>query len=447
MDKAYISRDENTISLSMGFSKIDRENRRVRGYATFDNVDRQGDIVLAEASQRAFSEFAGNIREMHDSKKAVGKMVSFETTKTVDPETGKQVNGILVDVYVSKGAEDTWQKVLDGTLAGFSIGGTIRDAEPVYKSDTGEQVRVIKSYGLNELSLVDSPANQLANVVSIVKVATTAPNNVAATGNLSIIDPAFNSSTGITFDTHTNPYPNSTQLILNPDFFKSNVENVLYCKKDDVTIISKSENSDCPVCAESMSNIGWVEKGESEAEMIKSLLAKFRKNSETIDKNGGTETMAEAVEETVEAPVVEKSDTAEVSEAVTTDAPTDEVAKSETVEETSNENEVEKSESEEVAPEFDVAKAITDINATLVDITGSIGKLAEALTKGITEVNAEISAVKESTNETTKRLEDVEKSTAGKKSSEVGPSEDGEIQKSHNESFWGGQIAPRKYFN
>ena len=109
----------------MPIAKIDEERRIVSGFATLDNLDRQDDIVPAEASVNAFNNLQGNIREMHDATKAVGKMVEFKEDMYFDNEAEKMYNGVYVSAYISKGAEDTWQKVLDGTLSGFSIAGDI----------------------------------------------------------------------------------------------------------------------------------------------------------------------------------------------------------------------------------------------------------------------------------------------------------------------------------
>jgi phage head maturation protease len=84
---------------------------------------------------------------------------------------GKEHSGIFVDVYVSKGAQDTWEKVLDGTLSGFSIGGNVKKTDNQFNSELDKSIRVIKEYDLTELSLVDNPANQLSNIFSIQKTA------------------------------------------------------------------------------------------------------------------------------------------------------------------------------------------------------------------------------------------------------------------------------------
>jgi regulator of RNase E activity RraB len=149
------------------FAKVDTEKRVVSGFATLNNVDKQKDIVTTEASLKAFKSFRGNIRELHD-KIAAGRLLSFATEKYYDAMADKMYDGIFVRAYISKGAPNTWEKVLDGTLSGFSIGGEILDSENIV-DENGDMVRVIKEYELAELSLVDNPANQLANVVSIEK--------------------------------------------------------------------------------------------------------------------------------------------------------------------------------------------------------------------------------------------------------------------------------------
>ena len=152
----------------MPIAKIDKEKRTVSGFATLDNVDKQSDIVPTDVSIKAFERFRGNLREMH-MPVAVGRVMSFKSDKFYDKDKDKFYNGVYVDAYISKGAQDTWEKVLDGTLSGFSIGGSIKDTEDQYDPEMDKSIRVIKDYELHELSLVDNPANQFANIVSIQK--------------------------------------------------------------------------------------------------------------------------------------------------------------------------------------------------------------------------------------------------------------------------------------
>jgi hypothetical protein len=168
MHKAFWHSEKDNITLSMPIAKVDKERRMVSGFATLDNVDKQSDIVPTDVSIKAFERFRGNLREMH-MPIAVGKVVSFKSDKFYNRDEDKFYNGVYVDAYISKGAQDTWEKVLDGTLTGFSIGGSINDSDKAYNSDMDKEIRVIKDYDLHELSLVDNPANQFANIISIQK--------------------------------------------------------------------------------------------------------------------------------------------------------------------------------------------------------------------------------------------------------------------------------------
>ena len=231
----------NHLNFSTPISKIDIEKRMVHGFATLDNLDRQGDIVPFEASIKAFESFRGNIREMHQPI-SVGKVVSFKQEKYFDEDTNKTYNGIYVSAYVSKGAQDTWEKVLDGTLSAFSIGGEVHDAEDVYDEQLEKKCQVIKEYSLSELSLVDNPANQFANVISIEKG--------EGTGYL----------------------------------MKATIENVFWCRKDDVIQMAYSQNKACPQCDKTMANIGFVESNDSEkAAVIKNMVVETKKT--LIQKN------------------------------------------------------------------------------------------------------------------------------------------------------------------
>jgi len=58
--------------LLIPIEKIDKERRTVSGWATTESVDKQNEIVDYGASKKAFEDWHGNIREMHEPK-AVGK--------------------------------------------------------------------------------------------------------------------------------------------------------------------------------------------------------------------------------------------------------------------------------------------------------------------------------------------------------------------------------------
>lgn len=224
INKAHFDIDGDSLRLTMPIAKVDEERRIVSGFATLDNIDRQGDVLLSDASRKAFENFRGNVRLMHQPIPA-GKIVSFRENSFYDKETSKTYSGIFVDAYISKGAENIWQMVLDGTLTGFSIGGRIVDFET--KMDDGEDhpsVRVVKEYELMELSLVDSPANQFANILSIQKLG----------------DEFVTSGIATEFST----------------------ENVYWCITDKIAITEKEDSALCPICKSEMHDIGWVESSD-----------------------------------------------------------------------------------------------------------------------------------------------------------------------------------------
>ncbi len=252
----------------MPLTKVDKERRIVSGFASLDNVDKQDDIVTAEASMDAFAKFRGNIREMHQPL-AVGKMVSFKSDKYFDPETKKFYNGVFVSAYVSKGAQDTWEKVLDGTLQGFSIGGRMNKWDDAYDEKADKTIRVIKQYDLVELSLVDSPANQLANIVSVEKV-------------------------------------DGVDVIKGDETL---LENVFWDKESGLVMVSENESETSPVNGNEMSNIGFVEKTDNEKTNMIKFLVDSAKGINTSKINKEANPMAKTTKNVTEE-IVEKSEVA-----------------------------------------------------------------------------------------------------------------------------------------
>ena len=124
----------------------------VRGTATSETIDSQGDVMTFESSKEALGTYAGNIREMHQSK-AVGR--------AVDIKVDEDARAIHVEALISSGAPDTVQLLKDGVLRGFSVGGEIKSSS-TEKRD-GKNVRVVTKWDWHELSLVDVGANPDAN--------------------------------------------------------------------------------------------------------------------------------------------------------------------------------------------------------------------------------------------------------------------------------------------
>ena len=430
ISKAHWNSDGENLRLSMPFSKVDKERRIVSGFASLDNLDKQMYIVTSEASMSAFAKFRGNIREMHQPL-AVGKMVNFKEDKYFDPESKKFYKGVFVSAYVSKGAQDTWEKVLDGTLTGFSIGGRMNKWDDGYDEKSETQIRIIKDYDLVELSLVDSPANQFANIVSVEKV-----------DGVDVIK------------------ADSTVL-----------ENVFYDKANGIVLASENESELSPVTGEQMENIGFVEKTDDEkTTMIKFLVdsakgintSKINKEVQPMTKSKTQVEKTDVIEDVVVAPEAVAEVTEEIAKAeeveATEVAKTDEVVAEEIVKaedaeavETVVEAVVEVSKSEEV-----IAEAVTEMKNTLEsafsDLVSTVKSLqaevellksskvdVDTVKSSFEAVAKDIAAVSSEFNEFGKRVDAVEADTAFRKSGDIG-----DIFQSQPEmvekSLWGGSF-------
>ena len=422
ISKAHWDTEGDSLRLSMPFSKVDQERRIVSGFATLDNVDRQNDIVTSEASMKAFKKFRGNIREMHQPS-AVGKMVDFKEDKYFDPETKKFYRGVYVSAYVSKGAQDAWEKVLDGTYTGFSIGGKMLKWDDGYDENVDNKIRVIKEYDLIELSLVDSPANQFASILSVEKV-----------DGVDVV-------TGIDADTV--------------------LENVFWDSDSDLVVLSEKETEFSPVSGEVMENIGFVEKADADkADMVKFLIDSAKGinaieiTKEVSPMTDATEELVEKSDETVEEVEVapEADAETEVAETEKADADADVIKSDEVAEEAVDVEaavEVEAEAADEVVEVEEVSKSDTTENVVSEiqnTITSAFSDLAEtvkalheqvdALKKSVDSVKAEVAETQENIG---KRVDAVEADTAFRKSGDLGEIVQDEpemVQK----SLWGGRF-------
>jgi phage head maturation protease len=415
-----VSFDDNNIRLNMPVFKVDEQRRTVHGFATLDNLDSQDDIVTQEASKSAFSRFRGNIREQHDPTKAVGKVVDFKEQTLYDADSDKEYNGVFVSAYVSKGAQDTWEKVLDGTLTGFSIGGAIEKTESAYDENLDKSVRIVHDYNLVELSLVDSPANHLANVVSIEK---------SKDGEVEV----------------------STPLV------KGDIENVFWCDADNLVVVKSTEEEHCAICNCGMDNVGFVEVDDLDKKTtIKSALETFKKNltakeasnmaeQENVEKAYGPPTTKEepAAEPVAEEPQEVAEEVVVVEEEVAEEVP-EAVEEAVVVEE--EESKEESIDELLVTTKNEWAKAKEDIASLQKDLTSSLASLADtvkALNDKIDGVASTVSGVEkqvQSTNDSLgKRMNAVEDTTAFRKSGDLG--EVAQVNEApKQESVWGGRF-------
>lgn len=401
-DSLYWKRKGSGLSLGIDFKSIEREGRTVIGFASLDNIDFADDIVPIEASIKAFENFRGNIRMQHDKTKPVGTLKGFEVEDYFDSKTGQTHKGIKVAVYISEGAEDVWKMVQDGTLSAFSIGAAVKAASKVYNEELRKNIQVIDEYQLMELSLVDSPMNELCNVVSVHK--------------------SFDSIAGD----------------VEKDFVSSSL---LWCGFDRLSKKGKLHDV-CPKCGDEMAVLGHYNEDVDIATQLNKVFEISEKGghpqvADTVEKDNGEEVVSEveevtAVEETEVAPVeteeeteVEAETEVEVeAEADSEEEITAEEANEEAVAEVDNNEDT--SNAEAATPGFDESKfqefldqlrdafvthmedSKKSADAQLEVLVKSVETLAEVV-KGLKDSqdasSAKVEAVENKMNETKERLD------------------------------------------
>jgi flagellar basal body rod protein FlgC len=434
IEKSHWSSNGNVINLAVPFTKVNREKRTVSGFATLDNLDQTGDVVTMEASMKAFENFRGNLREMHQPT-AVGKVVSFRPETYYDPKSKQFYNGVYVDAYISKGAQDTWEKVLDGTLQGFSIGGKILDSDNEVNKATGQSVRFIKDYALVELSIVDSPANELCNILSIEKV--------------------------------------NGQMIFKGIAADVKMQNIFYCADSDSVFMSTESEYVSPVTGKKTELIGWVESNDvNKSKEIDKILDSYKSRLKTLpdtqiakqaNAEGGNEVENVEVtntEETVEklrapeaAPAAEEVAVVETPSVEKVEESTDNNTSAEVLEQAADVSDAQDSE-----PDF--AKMLGDLKGFFSETlekaseanaaqVSAIKDTVETFSKGVdariselaekhTALSDAVNAIKNTIDGVEKRVDAVESETAIKKSLDLGGSREVTIKKSKwNGTFLG----------
>lgn len=138
------------------------------GVASSELLDKQGDIISADAMRKALPEWMtwGNIREQH-SMNAVGKATRAE----VDMDGKTRITATIVDSEAVK-------KIKAGVYRGFSVAGEC----------LSKMANVVTRLSLSEISICDRPVNPEC-VFSIWKAEKPQPQNQPI--NKGMIDPKF----------------------------------------------------------------------------------------------------------------------------------------------------------------------------------------------------------------------------------------------------------------
>jgi hypothetical protein len=367
---------------------------------------------------------------------AIGKAIDFRETEFFDPESSQTFRGIFTTVYVSKGSESTWEKVLDGTLTGFSIGGKILEKADEVNKSSGQTQRVIKDYELVELSLVDSPCNQLANIMSIQK--------------------------------------NDGGYLIKGLVAEITTQNVFRCEDDNIVMLTEKEGADCAECDKQMTNIGWVEDTEGKEEQVKALVAKSMFPVTTTNSsgtnstykikfsNGGGMVLSSNGDMTfsntnaagtlvqkdstggVEMAKQENTPSVEETEAPKTEPVTEtEKPKGEAVEKAAEVSEIEPA--VPAAPDLDEllekfsARVESVVGTVREESTAAIEKAETTFTEAVGAVDTKITGLVEKFDSLDSRVKSIEDRSAIKKSAElVGEMKTNEVTNENN--FWRGSF-------
>lgn len=134
----------------------------VQGRAINETVHQHGTIKTVfdyPSAKRAFETWRGNVREQHDVTKAVATGIDWT------PNDAEKAIDLVV--RVSKGSSDTWHKLNDNVLTGFSV-NLKQPYKATWETINNERVLRYSDYEFAEISLVDAPGIPGCNV-SIVR--------------------------------------------------------------------------------------------------------------------------------------------------------------------------------------------------------------------------------------------------------------------------------------
>ena len=152
-------------SMNIPLSKAYEDKRLVFGRATQQIVDRAGEMMDYDSSKPYFLEWSndfakrtngksyGAIRQQHDSKKAIGKIIKPLSFNDEDK---------AIDICVKVVDENAWKMVTESVLTAFSIGGSY--GKQWIDEDGVNRYTAIPT----EISLVDQPACPTA-VIEFIK--------------------------------------------------------------------------------------------------------------------------------------------------------------------------------------------------------------------------------------------------------------------------------------
>jgi HK97 family phage prohead protease len=141
---------------TFAIKSIDSQHRIIKGTASLEEVDRDGEIIAMEAFKGSLTQWLENpvIRYKHSDP--VGK--GIPSGCYIDEGTKQFIVTAQLSDKTDK-AREAWGLIEDGIIKSFSVGGKVLEKMAVKGAD-GKEVNKITKMELYEVSIVDIPSNR-----------------------------------------------------------------------------------------------------------------------------------------------------------------------------------------------------------------------------------------------------------------------------------------------
>ena len=148
LDKTKILYLDTAFTKSLSEDDGEIKSITIEGYASTNDIDRQGDVVSTAVWEKGMESYLLNpiILAYHDYREPCGRMLEHRADS----------KGLWIKARISSAAEDIYNLVKDGVMTAFSIGFRIVDAE----YNQAAEVFLIKEIELHEISVVPIPCNK-----------------------------------------------------------------------------------------------------------------------------------------------------------------------------------------------------------------------------------------------------------------------------------------------
>ena len=152
---------------------INSDDRLFGGWASVEVVDRQGEYVPTTELAKAMISYMsrGGIVIYGHENKPTGNVLYWDIRKHSNGKLGVYIIGQINKGY--KQDDVVWNMIKNNDLKGFSIAGFAKTEKEIIKDENGntKEVNVLKGIELNEISIVDIPANPLSIIEEYNKFA------------------------------------------------------------------------------------------------------------------------------------------------------------------------------------------------------------------------------------------------------------------------------------